>query len=232
MSLKLLTFDLDHTLWNPDAAIQRGETDSHAWLAAQVPAFGEQFPPPAFLALRAGLREQQPQLKHQVSEMRRVAFRLALQQCGVAQTDINTLAEQAFNVFWQARQQVDVFAETRTLLAELSQHYTLGALSNGNACLQTIGLGDCFAFHFAAENFTAAKPAPDMFVAALAQAGVAADEAMHIGDHPVDDMRGAQAVGMKTLWVNLTGQDWPLPDITPDARVQALTEIPHILRAF
>ena len=28
---KLITFDLDHTLWNPDHALQRGEAAS-AWL--------------------------------------------------------------------------------------------------------------------------------------------------------------------------------------------------------
>ncbi len=226
MSIRLVTFDLDHTLWDPDQALLRGETESHAWLAQQVPAFGAQFPPATFIELRLALREQFPALKHRVSEIRRVAFRHALQQCGLADAAAGELAEQAFAVFWQCRQQVDVFDDTEALLTQLSARYTLGALSNGNASLQAIGLAGHFRFHFAGEDFAAAKPAPDMFLAALHEAGVAAHEALHIGDHPVDDIQGAQAVGMKTLWVNFAGKPWPLPSATPD---YIATSLPQIL---
>lgn len=225
MTIRLLTFDLDHTLWDPDAALIRGEADSHAWLAAQVPSFGAQFPPAAFVELRVQLRDRYPDLKHRVSEIRRVAFRHALQQCGVTGSENEQLAALAFDVFWQCRQQVDVFADTATLLQALSAHYTLGALSNGNASLQAIGLAGHFRFHFAGEDFAAAKPAPDMFVAALQHAGVAPHEALHIGDHPVDDMQGAQAVGMKTLWVNFGDKPWPLDSAAPDYTVTALEQI-------
>ena len=227
--IKLITLDLDHTLWDPDAALQRGEKESHAWLAAQHPAFGEQFPADAFVGLRMQLREQYPALKNRVSEIRRIAFQQALQQTGMDTADSQRLAEQAFDVFWQARQQVNIFSDTPALLEQLSQHFVLGALSNGNACLKTIGLAQHFRFHFAAENFPAAKPAPDMFLAALEHSGVAPCEALHIGDHPVDDMQGAQAVGMKTLWVNFAETPWPLATAAPDLTV---TSLPMILEAL
>lgn len=225
MTIRLLTFDLDHTLWDPDRALMRGETESHAWLAQQVPAFGAQFPPAAFVDLRLQLREQFPELKHRVSEIRRAAFRHALQQCGLSNGEARDMAAQAFDVFWQCRQQVDVFADTVPLLQQLASRYTLGALSNGNACLKAIGLAPHFRFHLAGEDFAAAKPAPDMFVAALEHAGVAPHEALHIGDHPVDDMQGAQAVGMKTLWVNFADKDWPLDTPRPDHTVTTLPQI-------
>ncbi|MDZ7825510.1 MAG: HAD hydrolase-like protein [Gammaproteobacteria bacterium] len=38
--------------------------------------------------------------------------------------------------------------------------------------------------------------------AALQEAGVGADAAVHVGDHPDDDIRGAAQVGMATVWVN------------------------------
>lgn len=229
MTIKLITFDLDHTLWSPDAALQRGETESYAWLAAQHPAFGEKFPAPAFIDLRVQLREQFPELKHRVSEIRRVAFRNALQDTGMTADAAHNLAEQAFDVFWRARQQVTVFSDTPALLQKLAQHYALGAISNGNACLSAVGLADYFGFHFAADNFPVGKPAPDMFLAALERAGVAPHEALHIGDHPVDDMQGAQAVGMKTLWVNFAGNPWPLITPAPDFTVTSLPEILHLL---
>jgi FMN hydrolase / 5-amino-6-(5-phospho-D-ribitylamino)uracil phosphatase len=225
MGIKLITFDLDHTLWDPDAALQRGETESYAWLAAQHPAFGEQFPASAFIDLRIQLREQHPELRHRVSEIRRIAFRQALQQTGMPAAEAHLLAEQAFDVFWRLRQQVNIFSDTPALLEQLSKHYALGALSNGNACLNTVGLAQHFQFHFAAEDFPAAKPAPDMFLAALERAGVAPHEALHIGDHPVDDIEGAQAVGMKTLWINFSGKPWVSTSATPDFTVEALPQI-------
>lgn len=230
MTIKLITFDLDHTLWNPDLALQRGETESYAWLAAQHPAFGEQFPVAAFVEMRVQLREKFPELQHRVSEIRRVAFRNALQDTGMTVDAAHNLAEQAFDVFWRARQRVTIFDDTPALLQKLSERYTLGAISNGNACLNAVGLADYFQFHFAADDFLNSKPAPDMFIAALERAGVAPHEALHIGDHPVDDMQGAQAVGIKTLWVNFTGASWPLKTAAPDFTVSALPEILHLLQ--
>lgn len=231
MSLRLITFDLDHTLWNPDDALLRGEAESHRWLAAQVPAFAERFPPADFIALRSQLRETQPALRHRVSEIRRIAFRQALTQCGVPGDEIEALVTGAFAVFWECRQQVDLFPDTVPLLEALSRRYRLGALSNGNASLTAIGLAHHFDFHFAGEDFPAAKPAPDMFLAALARAGVSAHEALHIGDHPVDDIAGASAVGMRTLWFNAAGAPWPDHLSPPDHLVTSLPAIPNWLAA-
>lgn len=229
-NIKLITFDLDHTLWDPDVALQRGETESHAWLATQHPAFGEQFPAQAFVDFRMQLREQFPDFKHRLSEFRRVAFQHALQQTGMPTDKAVALAAQAFDVFWHARQQVNIFDDTPALLLQLSQRYALGALSNGNACLKAINLSHYFQFHFSAENFTAAKPANDMFIAALEHTSIAPHEALHIGDHPVDDIQGAQAVGMKTLWVNFAGKPWPLTSPSPDFSVSSLQEIKQLLQ--
>lgn len=229
MTLKLVTLDLDHTLWNPDSALIRGEAQSHAWLTQQVPAFGELFPPAAFVDLRLQLCQQFPDLKHRVSEIRRVAFRHALQAVGKTGSPVDALADEAFAVFWRCRQEVDVFPYTVPLLQHLSQRYVLAALSNGNACLKAVGLAEHFSFHYAGEEFSAAKPAPDMFVAALQRTGIAAHEALHIGDHPVDDISGAQNVGMKTLWVNFSGKQWPLDSPSPDYTVTALEQIARLL---
>lgn len=229
MAIKLLTFDLDHTLWDPDAALLRGEQASHAWLAQQVPAFGEHFPPAAFVDLRLQLRQQNPALAHRVSELRREAFRHALRAVGKNSAEADALAAEAFAVFWRCRQQVALYPESVRLLQQLSQCYTLGALSNGNACLTAVGLAAYFRFHFAGEDFAAAKPAPDMFLAALTRTGVAPHEALHIGDHPVDDMQGARAVGMQTLWINLAGKPWPLDTPAPDFSVTQLAQILTLL---
>jgi putative hydrolase of the HAD superfamily len=231
MTIKLITLDLDHTLWDPDSAIQRGEIESHQWLAEKIPAFAEQFPPEKFIEFRIQLWKSRPEQKHYVSQIRRNAFLHALQLTNLPDKEAHALAEAAFQVFWRARQQVIIFPETQTLLENLSRRFTLGAISNGNACLKTIGLAQYFSFHFSAEDFSAPKPAPDMFLAALEKAGVAAHEALHIGDHPVDDIEGANKTGMKTLWVNFQNKPWESTQPVPDFQVNTLTQITEFLNS-
>lgn len=51
---------------------------------------------------------------------------------------------------------------------------------------------------------------------------------MHIGDHPINDVRAAREVGCWTVWVNLEGQHWPQP-AQADERVDSLAQIPAAL---
>jgi putative hydrolase of the HAD superfamily len=65
----------------------------------------------------------------------------------------------------------------------------------------------------------AAKPDPAIFHAALALAGVAAEQAVHVGDSPLQDVEGAKAAGVAA--VLLRRADTPgAPDASgsPDAR--------------
>lgn len=60
----------------------------------------------------------------------------------------------------------------------------------------------------------------------MLRAGVAPGEAVHIGDHEVDDVQGATAAGMATVWVNLVGSH-AKPDAT--ATVTSLMQLPAAL---
>lgn len=156
---KLITFDLDHTLWNPDHALQRGEAASYQWLTEQVPAFAQTFSPDSFLALRKQLYVQHPALRHRVSEMRRVATQQALQLVGVSERESIVLSKAAFDIFWALRQQVDLFDETTELLQTLAQHYRVGAISNQQwqCLLKNHRLGTVFSVSFGGRSFFAGQ---------------------------------------------------------------------------
>ena len=55
-----------------------------------------------------------------------------------------------------------------------------------------------------------AKPSPEIFQQALVRAGVAADEALYIGDTYVLDVLGARAVGMHVALIDREGVSPPL----------------------
>jgi FMN phosphatase YigB (HAD superfamily) len=102
------------------------------------------------------------------------------------------------------------------------------ALSNGNADVQKIGIGHLFSHHLSAAGVGFAKPHPAMFQQALEKANVAPHQAVHIGDHPVQDIQAARDVGMKTIWVNWLNQPWPL-DMQPDAVVTNFEDLPDAI---
>ncbi len=68
-----------------------------------------------------------------------------------------------------------------------------------------------------------------MYLAALAAAGVAPEEAIHIGDHPEQDVAAAAALGMKTIWANIQGLRWPESLSPPDAEMAAFSELRSLI---
>lgn len=74
------------------------------------------------------------------------------------------------------------------------------------------------------------KPHPGIFQLALERLGVTPQEAVFVGDNPVADIAGAQAVGMQAVF-RITS---PMPQmlsglIVPDAAINSLEELPPIL---
>ncbi len=81
MSIRLITFDLDDTLWHTAPIIQGAETALRDWLAVNAPRLGG-FPIEALGAIRRMLVEQEPSLRHRISELRRRILFHALSDAG------------------------------------------------------------------------------------------------------------------------------------------------------
>lgn len=72
------------------------------------------------------------------------------------------------------------------------------------------------------------KPRPTLFRAALARLGVAAHDAAMVGDSLLADVQGAQAVGLKTIW--LAPPDAAPDVVRPDLAIRAFGELlPRLL---
>ena len=71
----------------------------------------------------------------------------------------------------------------------------------------------------------AAKPAPEVFTAALAALAVEPADAVFVGDSPFHDVAGAQAAGMTAVLVG----DRRAEDVRPDAQVTSVAELPSLL---
>jgi len=71
------------------------------------------------------------------------------------------------------------------------------------------------------------KPDPEIFHRTLARAGARPDRAAHVGDNPVDDVRGARGVGMLAVHYAAAGR---APAEHADLVVTDLAELPRRLR--
>jgi len=226
LAVSVITFDLDNTLWDVEPVLLRAERAQQDWLLQHRPGAAEAFDHVALFEFKKSVWKRHPHLAHHVSQMRiQMLYELQL-AAGYGEADALSGAEAAFAVFLRERQRVELYAEALEVLERLAQRYTLGALTNGNADIYKTDAAEYFDFAFLAEDIGASKPHPDMFHAALRQAGVPAEQVVHVGDDPDHDVRGAREVGMRTVWVNLKGADWPGGE-PADAEVNDLQSLPQ-----
>jgi len=219
-----VTFDLDDTLWSIWPIIERAEQRLHAWLEVYYPRLCECFTPLDLRQIACAVEQQQPHIAHDRTLLRKETLRLAAVQANCAEFDV----EAAFEVFYQARNEVIFFDDALPALERLRQRYILGALSNGNADIRRIGLDHVFAFALSAIDVGAAKPEPILFEAACRQLNLPPERIVHVGDDPVSDVRGAAQAGMRTVWVNRDNRDWP-GGARADAEITTLTELEPLL---
>lgn len=230
MTLKLVTFDLDDTLWDIAPVMRNAETVLQNWLIDHATHLGP-FPSEALRQARKRLLEQEPGLKHRLSELRRRVLFHALLEADYPQATAREMAEAGFQVFLQARHQVSLFPEVRSTLAQLAEHFTLAVLTNGNADIRQLGLADYFQFTLCAEELGVGKPDPLPFLEAVRRAGVEPHQALHIGDHLIDDVEGALRAGLQAVWFNPHGLKRETNG-NRYAEIRKLSELPDLLRPF
>lgn len=228
MTIRLITLDLDHTLWDPHQALVRAEQKMYQWLCEQVPQLPTLYSYEDLLSYRIKIAKSRPSLAWQVSALRKHVLRLILMQVGVAENLHAELVEQAFMVFFQERSRLELFEGTAEVLKALSAEYSLIALTNGNASLRLAGVDHWFSGYFNAENVGAPKPEAAMFIAALKHAKVTAEQCVHVGDSPEMDVLAAKHLGIKAVWANYQQQCWPAAE-QPDATITDIRQLPEII---
>lgn len=232
MAVRLLTFDLDNTLWETDPVIARAERITHDWVRDHCPQAAAFYSLESLREYRNQIAASYPDLRFRVSALRQEVMRRVFMQSGESHERAAELAQQAFAVFYRARSDVTLFDGALAALQVLQAQYPLMALTNGNADLELIGIRSLFQAHFSAEAVGAPKPHPDLFDAAFAAAGVSAGECIHIGDHQEQDILAAARLGMKTIWVNLSDAAWAEDDCQPDQEITHLSQLPAAVAAL
>lgn len=183
---KIIIFDFDGTLADTRELIIR--TNQEAMKAMNYPVRDEEAIRKTIgLPLAEGIRTLFPELPEEAipewcTTYRRIFDGLKTRYVPVLFPEVKETLE------W-------IHAKGYVLTVASSRHS-----SSLNAFLQDLGIAPCFQYVLGADNVAKAKPDPEPVLQTLRDMGYPAEEALVVGDMPVDILMGSRA-GAKTVGV-------------------------------
>jgi 2-haloalkanoic acid dehalogenase type II len=223
--VEAICLDLDDTLWPVEAVIERAEAAMVDWLARHYPRVAENHDVHSMRVVRQRMADEFPDMRHDFTFLRRQALAWHAREAGYAED----MVDEAFGIFFAARNAVEPFEDVVPALERLGRRFRLMTLSNGNADLRMIGLEGYFERTLAAREAGAAKPDPRIFVALLDGVGLEPRQVLYVGDDPHADIEGARNAGMHAAWVDRFGRQWPQDVAPPAMAVRDLLQLADLL---
>lgn len=220
--IRAITFDLDNTLID---FYTMKVTASHAALDAMI---------------QAGLNMDQ-------EEARTLLFQLYDEHGWEHQEILQKFLEHTHNsidykllasgilAYRQAKAgQVKAYSGVLPTLQELKQQYKLAIVTDAPRLqawmrLTEMGLQDLFDTVITFDDTGQRKPSNLPFQKALDELCLKPDEVLHVGDHPLRDIQGAKALGMKTAFAKYGGND---NTAEADYTLEKIEDLLRVTRAY
>jgi putative hydrolase of the HAD superfamily len=226
--VKAVCFDIDFTLIYPGPMFQ-GEGYARFCARHRITVDPARFPE-AVVAASAVLDEQHDHTYRPDMFVRYT--RRIIEAMGGRGDRLDVVAREIYDE-WAVCQHFFLYDDVTAVLGELAvRGIKVGLISNSHRCLAS------FQQHFELHGLVAAavsssehgylKPHSSIFESTLTLLGVAAPEAVMVGDSVPHDIEGARRVGMRAVLV----QRSPQPSVTPPAGVPVirdLSELPPLL---
>lgn len=136
--------------------------------------------------------------------------------------------------YWLAyRSHWRLFPDVLPALDALTPRFRHGILSNSgfpyqDGKLRTLGVRERFEALLCSDELGHAKPSPEAFHAACAALDLEPGEVAYVGDRPDVDAAGADAAGLRGIWLDRTGHGSP-SDLSRLRRITNLAELPRLL---
>jgi HAD superfamily hydrolase (TIGR01549 family) len=225
----ILAFDLDDTLWPCMPVIQQAEETLYAWLSQHYPRITANHNPDQLVDLRKQFTAQDKKYSVDLSMMRYEFLKMLATD---NQYDVNEVASKGFDVFYNARQQVAFYDDVFPALERLSLKYRLGAITNGNASVEKVGLGHLIEHTVSAVDLQIAKPDKRIYQSLADRFDVPTEQILYVGDHPEYDVIGPQVAGLRAAWINREERQWPQSLPLPKYQITNLYELEALLERY
>lgn len=204
-NIRAVCFDLDNTLWDVWPVIRRAERAMYDFLALKYPRVTAAMTVEMLREAREETARAYPQMAHDFTFLRTQTLRDHAREFGYAEA----MAEEAFDAFIQARNEVVLYEDVLPGLARLQERFRLFTASNGNADLERIGLAHYFERSLNARGVGALKPDPLLFHKVIEGTDLQPQQVVYVGDDPALDVVGAWGAGMRAVWINREQAQWP-----------------------
>ncbi len=229
MAIKLLTFDLDDTLWPCMLTIMRTEEQLYQWFKQHHPLITQRYSTQQLRHKRQQLAKKHLSIAHNLTLLRKKSFLELAVEMNYSAEQEKQFIQEAFELYTLERNKVSLYEDVLPTLEILHKHYSLAAVTNGNADIYRIGLGHLFSFSWSAADAGRAKPHPRVFHSLMHKHQLKAAEIIHIGDDPVCDIQGAQQSGIRAIWLNRRQINWPEQLNSPLIEISQLNQLPAVL---
>lgn len=227
MNITAISFDVDQTLIDTDRVIMRSMESVRDELIKRLP--GERtwnLTVEEMWAIRDREEKDYVGKVRDFDEIRRRSFLRMLDHVGYTGPDLSTRLNEVY--LKHRYNDIVPYEDVVPVLDVIAPRFKLGLLSNGNNYPEYFGLADRFDFAVYAQDIGIEKPDPRTFQIAVERAGCSVDQLLHVGDSRETDVEGAQAVGVRAVWLN---RDEVPNDtgIEPDHEIKSLTELSAVL---
>ena len=223
--VKVLSFDLDDTLYDNKPVIAAAEQSMLTALAQHAP-FSQHLVSEFWWQHRRLLAKADPGIRHDIGRWRLLGIEAGLVSLGLATKDAAAIAQTAYDAFLAERTRITLLPEVKQLLSALAQRYQLVAITNGNACIDKMGIGELFQFSLQAGPDGRMKPYADLYLAAAKRLQILPAHILHIGDSHRADVMGALNAGCQAAWLD---HHQSSVAVLPHIRLKRLTDLYQLL---
>jgi len=225
---KAISFDLDDTLYDNHPIIENAELSILAYINKNFPELAELTRKQWLLYKNLEIKNF-PELAHDVSLARLQTLTRIMTIYGIPQFKAVEYAKQTFAEFLKLRSNFIVPQKSIQLLEKIAKSYPVIAITNGNVDAAQIQLDNKFLFILKAGNGFKSKPQGDLFIEAARRLNIDVTDILHVGDHLISDVYGAQNNGAQAVWFNPNKQSLSGARLLPSVEISHLDQLYKLL---
>ncbi len=232
--IKVLSFDLDNTIYDCQSVLTRAEDWFTQYLCDTYGLGGACLKYDFWAQIKSEVLHNNPKLADDVTYLREVSLVEAFDRLKIPLKNGIDDARKLVELFVQHRSAGYVHPQIYDMLSQLKAKYPMIAVSNGNLNPEQIDVAKYFEADIRPSiDGLRRKPFSDMFIECAKFKNVKIDEILHIGDDPFTDVFGAVQAGCKCAWVykGYTGisPDEKFLKVLPDILLDDVLELNNLL---
>jgi putative hydrolase of the HAD superfamily len=129
-----------------------------------------------------------------------------------------------------SRNRLQLYPDVKRVLNELQMKYRLALISDAQSCyalpeIQAVGLENYFESIVISSRYGFRKPDPRLFQKTLDNMQLTSSEVIWVGNDMFRDIYGAQALGIKNIYIDSNQGAKSYEDVTPDYRIQQFSDV-------